>query len=295
MNIKQLEHLIAVAEARSFSRAAERLFITQPALSRSIQALEEDLGAPLFDRIGKRIELTPLGSHVLARAARLVRDAGELARSADIFRHGAGGALRVGMGSGPAAMLMAPLLCHMAERHPGVRLDITRGPLAQQLVQLRAGQLDALVADARSIAPAEDLVAGPLGELRTCFACRPGHPLLAHDTLTLEQLLAFPVASTPLSDEVARLLVSAYGPAALPEQMVTLQCEDVASLVDAVGRSQALFLGLAAAARAGGLAELPLHPRLDAKARFACVTLAGRTEAPLLPAFRAFAAGLLQD
>lgn len=295
MNIKQLEHLIAVAEARSFSRAAERLFITQPALSRSIQALEEDLGAPLFDRIGKRIELTPLGSHVLARAGRLVRDAGELARSAEIFRQGGSGALRIGMGSGPAAMLMAPLIRHIAAQHPGVRLAITRGALPLQLVQLRAGQLDALVADARSIAPAEDLVVTALGELRTCFACRPGHPLLAHESLTLEQLLAYPVASTPLSDEVARLLVAAYGPAALPERMVTLQCEDVASLVDAVGRSHALFLGLAAAARAGGLLELPLRPRLDARARFACITLAGRTEAPLLPAFRAFAAGLLQD
>ncbi|WP_312554050.1 LysR family transcriptional regulator [Massilia sp.] len=85
MNIKQLEHFLAVAETRSFSRAAERLFITQSALSRSIQALEEDLGALLFDRIGKRIEPTPLGLQVAERAAALVRDAGELRRSVEIF------------------------------------------------------------------------------------------------------------------------------------------------------------------------------------------------------------------
>lgn len=295
MNTKQLEHLLAVAEARSVSRAAERLFITQSALSRSIQALEEDLGAALFDRIGKRIELTPLGAEVVARAARVVRDVGELQRNVDIFRGGEGGALRIGLGSGPAAMLTTPLLRHMGERHPRVRVSITRGPIALQLVQLRAGQLDALVADARSIVPASDLVAEALGELRTCFACRAGHPLAALDGVALAQVLAYPVASTPLSDEVARLLVALYGPDAIPESMVTLQCEDVGSLVDTVGQTDAVFLGLAAAARAGGLLELDLRPRLEAGARFACVTLAGRTEAPVMAAFRRFARERLNE
>lgn len=299
MNIKQLEHLLAVAAAGSFSRAAERLFISQSALSRSIQGLEEDFGALLFDRVGKRIALTPLGTHVVARAAALVRDADELERSVDIFRQGQGGAMRVGLGSGPAAMLMTPLLCHMAEHHPRVRVGITRGPADLQLQQLRTGQLDALVADARSIAPAPDLLAEPIGELRTCFACRAGHPLSRFDAVTLAQLRAFPVASTQLSDEVARLLVERYGPGAMPEQMITLQCEDLASLVETVERSQAVFLGLAAAARdgiaAGRLVELPVQPRLDASARFAYVTLAGRSEAPVMALFRAFAAQRLRD
>ena len=299
MNIKQLEHLLTVAETRSFSRAAERLFITQSALSRSIQALEEDLGALLFDRIGKRIELTPLGTHVVARAARLVRDADELKRSVDIFRQGDGGTMRIGLGSGPAAMLMTPLLCHMAEQHPLVHVSITRGPIDLQLMQLRAGQLDALVADARSVVPAADLVSEPIGELRTCFACRAGHPLARQATVTLAQVLAFPVASTPLSDEIARLLVDLYGPEAVPERMITMQCEDMGSLVGAVERSQAVFLGLAAATRdgvkAGTLVELPVRPRLELKARFAYVTLAGRTEAPVMAVFRRFAAERLRD
>ena len=60
MNIKHLEHLLALADTGSFSRAAEKLFITQSALSRSIQSLEDDLGGKVLDRIGKRNELTPL-------------------------------------------------------------------------------------------------------------------------------------------------------------------------------------------------------------------------------------------
>ena len=65
MNLRHLEHWLALADTGSFSRAAEKLHITQSALSRSIQALEEDLGGPLVDRVGKKNELTPLGRSVL--------------------------------------------------------------------------------------------------------------------------------------------------------------------------------------------------------------------------------------
>ena len=80
MNIRSLEHLLAVAETGSFSKAAERCFITQSALSRSIQTLETDLGGQLLDRIGKRNELTPLGQQVVERSRGIVREAAELKR-----------------------------------------------------------------------------------------------------------------------------------------------------------------------------------------------------------------------
>ena len=80
MNLRHLEHWLALADTGSFSRAAEQLHLTQPALSRSIAALEQELGGRLFDRIGKRNELTPLGQAVLARARHVVLEAEELRR-----------------------------------------------------------------------------------------------------------------------------------------------------------------------------------------------------------------------
>ena len=106
MNIKHLEHLLALADTGSFSRAAEKLFITQSALSRSIQSLEEELGGRVLDRIGKRNELTPLGQDVVARAHHIVRDAAELRHSARLLQEGGRGAISVGLGSGPAALLL---------------------------------------------------------------------------------------------------------------------------------------------------------------------------------------------
>ena len=78
MTLVQLRHLISLAQSGSFTRSAEALFLTQPALSRSIRALEDELGQPLFDRVGRRSVLTPFGVDALARARQLVFDADEL-------------------------------------------------------------------------------------------------------------------------------------------------------------------------------------------------------------------------
>jgi DNA-binding transcriptional LysR family regulator len=111
-------------------------------------------------------------------------------------------------------------------------------------------------------------------------------------SVTLADLLKYPVASTPLSDEVARLLVDQYGLQANPAEMVKLRCDDVISLIRTASQTDAIFLGVLAATRVGlddgSLVELNVKPKLSATARFAYVTLAGRTEAPAMGYFRQF-------
>lgn len=291
MNIKHLAHLLALADTGSFSRAAEKLFITQSALSRSIQSLEGDLGGKVMDRIGKRNELTPLGLDVVARARHIVRDAAELRQSAKLLQGGGSAAISVGLGSGPAALLMVPLMC-AAARMPNMRVAVTQGPVELQILQLRSRQLDAMVVDMRRVIPTADLNIESLVELRAGFVVRANHPLAGNKTVSLPDVLRYPVASTPLSDEVARLMVDQYGLQANPAEMVALRCDDVTSLIATVAQTDAAFLGVIATARAGlqdgSLVELPLKPRLSATARFAYVTLAGRTEAPAMGYFRQF-------
>lgn len=299
MNLRQLAHLTALAEQGSFSRAAERLHLTQSALSRSLQTLEDELGARLIDRAGKRSTLTPLGEAVLARARRIALEAAEIQRSAELLRQGEAGIIRVGLGSGPGALLMTPLLTHVAAHYPQVRVAIARGSTELQVAQLRQRELDALVVDARRISYASDLVIEPLTELRGGFVSRAGHPLAQLASVSFAQLMAYPVATTPLSDEVARMLVAHYGPGADPARMAALVCEDVGSLLDAVAETDAVFLGVIAAARsgieAGRLAELRMAPPLAGGARFAYVRLAGRTEAPVMQVLRRFVVERLRD
>jgi DNA-binding transcriptional LysR family regulator len=299
MNIKHLEHLLALADTGSFSRAAEKLFITQSALSRSIQSLEGDLGARVLDRIGKRNELTPLGLDVVARARHIVRDAAELRHSAQLLQQGGKGSVSVGLGSGPGALLTIPLMCAAAGHYPGMKVAITRGPTELQIQQLRSRQLDAMVVDMRRVTPATDLNIESLGDIRADFVVNAIHPLAAKRSVSFQDITQYPVASTPLSDEVVRLLVDQYGVLANPSTMVTLLCEDVASLLATVAQTQAIYLGVVAAAKAGlqdrSFIELPIKPKLKAAARFAYVTLAGRTEAPVMDWFRGFVRAHLHD
>lgn len=294
MTLVQLRHLISLAETGSFSKSAELLFLTQPALSRSIRSLEAELGQPLLDRVGRVSELTPFGREALARARELVQAADDLRQAGQQAQEGLQGQLRVGMGSGPGALLMTPLLQEVAQQAPNLQLEVARASTDLLVQALRARQLDALVVDARSLRPAPDLHTHHLHELKGCFMVRRGHPLSQRRrALRFEELQAFPLASTPLSDEVGRVLVERYGPQAHPSQSVTLRCDEVPSLVELARHSDAVLLAIRAAAP--DLVELRLEPELAFNARFGLVTLARRTEAPGLGLVRELMSRLLRD
>ena len=204
------------------------------------------------------------------------------------------GVLRVGMGSGPGAMLMTPLLLKMAQERPRLRVEIARAATDLLVQALRERVLDALVVDARSLRPAPDLQVQSLHDMRGAFLVRRGHPLSKRRSgPTFDDLLRYPIASTPLSDEVARTLVERYGPRAHPDACVTLRCEELPSLVDTARQSDTVLLAIRAAAP--DLVELQMQPALEASARFALVTLRRRTPPPGLAMVRQLMGQLLTD
>ncbi|MFM6986262.1 MAG: LysR family transcriptional regulator [Hydrogenophaga sp.] len=285
MTLVQLRHFVVLAETGTFVQASRALFLTQPALTRSIQGLEDELGARLFDRLGRRIGLTPFGQEVLLRARRLVADAETLKQTGKGLHAGLIGRLRVGLSSGPGALLSTPLMLHMAEHHPRLHLQISRGHTGVLVDALRDQHLDALLVDARAVRPSADLAVSGVFELAAGFLVRPEHPLMQRgQTVTIDDVLGYPVASTPLSDEVARILIGRYGPPANPDDMVTLRNDETLSLVEAARHSNAIVLTIHAAAP--GLVALPMAPPLAATARFGLVTLAQRQEAPALRILR---------
>lgn len=111
--------------------------------------------------------------------------------------------------------------------------------------------------------------------------------------MTFEDLQAFPIASTPLSDEIARVLMERYGPAAHPDECVTLRCEEIPSLVEVARHSDAVLLAVRMCAP--GLVPLKTRPALDATARFDLVKLARRTEPPGLALVRALMAKRMEE
>ena len=112
MDIKHLTHIVALADKRNFARAAEHLHLSQPALSRSIQAAEAALNLRLFDRGALEVKPTPAGEFVLERARRLVFESRCLLRDVNLYRDRTLGNTAFGVGPFPAATVLA--LCCQA-------------------------------------------------------------------------------------------------------------------------------------------------------------------------------------
>ncbi|MFN5164430.1 MAG: substrate-binding domain-containing protein, partial [Pseudomonadota bacterium] len=233
-------------------------------------------------------ELVLVADDLRERARRLSKAAGGSGGQGDE------GTLRVGLGSGPGSMLMTPLLLQCALQHPRLQLQVARAATEQLVQALRERTLDALVVDARSLRPSPDLDTRDLHEMRGAFLVRRGHPLARRRApVDLALLRQYPVASTPLSDEVARVLVERYGPQAHPDVLVTLRCDELPSLVEVARRSDAVLLAIRAAAP--DLVPLRVAPALAATARFGLVTLRRRTEPPGLQTLRALMRERLRD
>ena len=289
MNLQQLRHFVALAEAGTFTRAAERIHLTQPALSRSIAQFEAELGLRLVDRIGKKNEITAFGRMVLEHARHVVFEADELARIVALQRGGAGGQIRIGLGSTPSAMLAAPLLAYATRQQRRFRLTLARGPIPQQVTALRERSLDMLVVESSAVPPTPDLQLEILQPLRTGFLARRGHPVARRKRLSFSDVASYPLASTLFAEAQARKLIAHYGPRAHPDESLSLVCEDIASLIDCVASTNAIYLGVLAPARdevaAGMLVELSVKPERE-PSQFAMVRLPGRSEPPALSAIR---------
>jgi DNA-binding transcriptional LysR family regulator len=124
MDLRHLRSFVAIADAAGFARAATRLHLSQPALSRQIHQLEAELGVQLFDRIGRRIQLTSEGEDLLRRSRTLLTEADSLSERARALKGGQTGVLRVGATPQNLESLLAVFLTHYRRRHPGVEVHL---------------------------------------------------------------------------------------------------------------------------------------------------------------------------
>lgn len=299
MDLHHLRYLIALAEHQSFRKAADALCLTQPALSRSLQALEQDLGVQLVDRVGKRSTLTAYGKQVVQSARRIMAEAAELRRGVALLKGGDLGAISIGFGPTAAAILMTPFLSRMAAQHPKVQVNVARGSVDLLTQALRSETLDMIAVDLRALTVAADLKIDPLPPLRGGFLCRAGHPLLDQPAITLSMLRQFPVMSTPLSGEIARGLVLELGPDADPERLMTINSEDINGLLDIVEATEAVFFGIFRCAKSrieeGRIREMRVQPHSERVGRYALVSRSGRSELPAGVFLREFAHALFRE
>ena len=205
MDLRQLEYFIAVAEEASFTRAADRVHISQSGVSAQIRQLEHDLGAPLLDRSGRAAMLTAAGVAAIGPARAALAAAGAVRQAVDEVNGLLRGRLVVGM---VTACTVTPLFAALAafhRAHPGVGISLLEGHSDVLASQVRTGLADlALIGSAG--APPEGLEALTIISEPLAAAVPPGHPLAGRDRIGLADLAGYPIVSLPEGTGVRAVL-----------------------------------------------------------------------------------------
>ena len=260
MDVHKARYLIALAEHGSFSRAAEAVGLTQPAFSRSIQALEHELGVRLVDRRGRRLQLTPAGALTVERGRRILKEISEAHRALERLLQGETGRVRLGAAHMPSARLLARFLREMAACRPEVHVTVELRSTTELVELLRTERIDVLVGDARSVPPSDEILVERVQTWRAAFMVRAGHPILSGGEITLERLAHWPIATPHVSPEGVRAALDLLGLGAVPPNAVTLSANDLNLLVDVACGSDTVIVtnpdGLADHVAARSLVEL---------------------------------------
>lgn len=146
MTITQLQYVLAVAEHKNFTLAAEKCFVTQPTLSMQIQKVEEELSILIFDRSKKPIQLTDIGQKIVAQAKNIVNEADRMQDIVDLQKGFIGGEFRLGIIPTIMPTLLPMFLNNFIKKHPKVKLIIEELNTAEIIKKLNNGQLDAAIA-----------------------------------------------------------------------------------------------------------------------------------------------------
>ncbi|HEY9291792.1 MAG TPA: LysR family transcriptional regulator [Microlunatus sp.] len=233
MELRQLEHFIAVASEQHFTRAAETMQISQSGLSASVRALEHELGTPLFTRSTRRVVLTQAGQVFLEEARRTVASAAAARSAVDAVRGVLGGTLSVGTEQCLGVVDLGAELARFRTGHPGVEIRLGFDGSAELVDRVVSGEMDlALVAECGEMPTG--VRTERLASESFVILCEPTHRLAELKGVTLDEIAAEPQIGF-LPGWGARVLADgAFAAAGLPTK-VTMEVNDVHTLLDLVG------------------------------------------------------------
>lgn len=247
IDIRQLRYFIAVAETLHFGRAAERLNVTQPPLSRQVAALEQALGVHLIERHSRRATLTHAGARFLEDARQVLAMLDRACRDAQAAQTGDLGELTIGFMMHAAYSSVPPLTRRFTTAHPGVKLHL-RETLPTMLVDgLMEGRFDAAIGF--SPGSVRGVASMPLYREPLCALLPADHPLTAHGELAPADLISEPFIVSP--DDVAptlrRAVVDWLAPAGAPT--IRLEAQLQQTIVSLVGEGLGVAIGPASLSR----------------------------------------------
>ena len=201
MELHQLRYLVLLGEELNFTRAAARAHVAQPALSRQIRKLEDELGVPLVDRTTRRVRLTPAGQDLVGRARRILQEVDEARYAARDTLQLLTGRVTLGMSQTPGPLDVAELFATFHDRHPGVELAVREDLSVRLADALRTDRLDLAVVAAISSAARRRLELHPVAQEDLVLVVAGDHRLAGQRSVPIteleqERLVAFAAGAT---------------------------------------------------------------------------------------------------
>ena len=195
MDLRQVRTFVTVADVGTVCKAAERLHVAQPALSRQIAHLEDELGLKLFDRVGRRLLLTSEGEQLLNDCRGLLNYARALGEQAQVLRRGDVGVLRVSASPHLIEGIFPEFLRHYAARYPNVQVRLVDAAAGgEALAMLERGEIHLMQTIVRALAPDEQRFAShPLAPMEMLAACHPKLRLGADGAVEIGGLAPYPL------------------------------------------------------------------------------------------------------
>jgi DNA-binding transcriptional LysR family regulator len=191
LSLYQLSIFVAVAEERSFSAAARKRHLTQPAVSQQVRALEHTLGLPLFHREGQRIDLTEAGAQLLPMAQDLIQMSGEVERAMETLREETGGRVLIGHGAACCQTILPRLLRHFRKVAAEIQLSVLASDNRAVIERLLSHELDVGFVDLRLENNGLDYTPLLQDELVAIVPAR--HAWTRRENVTLADLCAAPL------------------------------------------------------------------------------------------------------
>ncbi len=247
MEFHQLRYFVAAAEEKSMSRAAERVHVSQPALSRQIALLEEEIGVMLFDRVRKRIHLTEAGGFVLVKARQLLCDAESGVQQVREQFGGVRRTLRLGFIGPFLDDLVAPAVREFQQRHPNSKVSLFDLAPRAQLDRLRQHELDAAILGNIEDHERDAFTVKRISRHRMAVVLPVDHPLAAKKSVKL--------AALKNDDWVS--LSNAFYPGR--REFLTQCCGQAGFTPRIVAELDSLPMMLATVATSGGVGLIPGH------------------------------------
>jgi len=211
IELRLIQHALALARFRNYARAAQSLHLTQPTMTRSIAALERALGVRLFDRGPNGVEPTASGNILLERGARVLAGEADLQREIQLLAGLDIGRLAVSAAPFPFEISVGAAVARLITAHPGLKVRALLADPREVVRDVLARSADVGLVDVQFIRGQADLVAEPMPQHSFIMAGRPSHPLASRAGLRLAEVLAFPMASTLIVNEAVTAAVASEG------------------------------------------------------------------------------------